>query len=97
VSYSLSAGAEADLAEAVAFYRERASDAIARAFLEEFVRAARVVEANPGLGTPTLNGRRIFPLRRFPFSLIYRTVGGELRISVVAHQQRKPGFWKSRG
>ena len=96
MSFILSQEAQADLAEAVSFYKERASATVANAFLTEFERAANLIGASPELGTPTARGRRIFPLRRFPYSLIYAVVGPDVRISVVAHQRRKPRFWATR-
>ncbi|MGE0557253.1 MAG: hypothetical protein AB7E73_02165 [Burkholderiales bacterium] len=35
-------------------------------------------------------------LPRFPFSLIYSVTADTLRIEVVAHQSRLPGYWKTR-
>ena len=37
-----------EITEATAFYKERASIAVARAFLSEFVRAACLIDENPG-------------------------------------------------
>ena len=96
MTYFLSPEAEQELTEAAAFYVERASQAVAKAFLAEFVRAAVLLESNPGLGSPSLNGRRIFPLHRFPYSLIYRAADEGIRISAVAHQSRRPAYWKAR-
>jgi plasmid stabilization system protein ParE len=96
VSYFLSVEAEQELAEALAFYSERASASVARAFLAEFTRAAQVIDSNPNLGTLTARGRRMFPLHRFPYSLIYRVEDAGIRISVVAHQRRRPGYWRHR-
>jgi plasmid stabilization system protein ParE len=61
VTYFLSTEAERELAEAIAFYSERASTSVASAFLAEFARAARLLDANPGLGTPTSQGDASFP------------------------------------
>jgi plasmid stabilization system protein ParE len=96
VSWKLSPAAEADLADALSFYKERASAAVATAFLTDFTRAASLLDSQPGLGTPMAGGRRVFPMRRFPYSLIYRVSGHDVLIAVVAHQHRKPGFWASR-
>jgi hypothetical protein len=46
VRYFLSPEAEEELAEAVAFYSERASETVASAFLSEFTRVARLVAIN---------------------------------------------------
>ena len=96
MNYFLSSEAEEELAEAIAFYRERASISVAIAFLAEFTRAARLIAANPGLGTRTSRERRLFPLHRFPYSLVYRAEDEGIRIGAVAHHSRRPGYWHSR-
>ena len=96
MSYFLSAEAEEELAEAVTFYAEQASTAIAIAFLAEFTRAARLVAQNPGLGTRISRGRRLFPLHRFPYSIVSRAEDDGVRIGAVAHHSRRPGFWRTR-
>jgi len=93
VTYSLHPEAAAELEEALEFYREQGGIGLARAFLAEFERVAVLLVSNPGFGTPTTGGRRSFPLRRFPYSLIYRSTGTDLRILVIGHQHRRPGYW----
>jgi hypothetical protein len=39
--------------------------------------------------------RRV-PVRRFPFFVIYRERDEDLQIIAVAHQSRRPGYWRSR-
>ena len=96
VSWSLSPEAEEELDQAAAYYRDQAGAAIAGAFLDEVERAARLIVEHRGLGTPALRGRRLMPLRRIPFSLLYRVEGDAIRISAVAHHGRRPGYWRSR-
>ena len=96
VSYFLSQEAEEELTEASVFYKEQASTSVANAFLSEFTRAARLVAENPGLGKPTSRGRRLFPLHRFPYSLVYLTEDEGVRIGAVAHHSRRPGYWRAR-
>lgn len=96
MNFFLAREAEEELAQAVAFYNSRASTAVAHAFLVEFTRAARLVAANPGLGTPTTRERRLFPLHRFPYSLVYRVDDEGVRIGAVAHHSRRPGYWRGR-
>ena len=96
MSYFLSPEAEEELAEALTFYSEQASTSVANAFLSEFIRSAGLIAANSGLGTPTSRGRRLFPLHRFPYSLVYRAEGEDVKISVIAHQSRRPGYWRAR-
>lgn len=62
-------------------------------FLAEFERVATLLASNHGFGTPTTGLRRSFPLRHFPYSLIYSSTGEDIRILVVGHQHRRPGYW----
>ena len=39
---------------------------------------------------------RRFPLRKFPFFLIYRERGDYLQIIALAHTSRKPNYWRAR-
>jgi toxin ParE1/3/4 len=43
-----------------------------------------------------LYGTRRFVLHRFPFSVVYLDEADELNIVAVAHNKRKPGYWKAR-
>jgi plasmid stabilization system protein ParE len=96
VTYSLHPGAEQDIADALDFYLEQAGLMVARRFLDEFDRAARLLVTHPGFGTPTTKGRRVYPLRVFPYSVVYRSLASGIRIIVVRHQHRKPGYGNAR-
>ena len=88
--------ASEDLAEAVRFYKSEAGAGLARRFLTEFERVAKLLEQYPGLGTPTADGRNVHPLTDFPYSVIYRREDSGLRILVVRHQSRDPEYGESR-
>jgi toxin ParE1/3/4 len=96
VKYSLHPDAEKELIDAFNFYKERAGDALARAFLAEFERVAELVAANPLYGTSLSGEHRCYPLRRFPYSLVYHVISEEVRVLVVGHQHRRPGYWRNR-
>ncbi len=96
MSYTLHPGAEQDIEEALDFYTEQAGLAVAERFLEEFGRVVELLQVHPGLGTPTTMGRQIFPLRIFPYSVVYRDQGNSIRIVIVRHQRKKPAFGMSR-
>ena len=96
MSYSLHRGAEQDLADAVRFYRQEAGRAVAARFLDEFERVAKLLVENSGLGTPTSEQRRWFPLHGFPYSVIYRPLDVGIRILVVRHQNREPEYGEHR-
>ena len=69
MTYSLHRGAELDLAEATRFYRREGGRAVAARFLDEFERIAELLVEHPGIGTPTGDERRWFPLTGFPYSV----------------------------
>ena len=96
MTYSLHPEAASELEDAFNFYREQGGLRLAQAFLAEFERVATLLVSNPDFGTPSSGSRRSFPLRRFPYSLIYRALSGDIRILVVGHQHRKPGYWRER-
>jgi plasmid stabilization system protein ParE len=74
------------------FYSEHAGPAVAARFLEEFERIAKLLVEHLDLGTPTTRGRRPFPLKVFPRSVVYRNLESSIRILIVRHQHRKPGY-----
>ena len=96
MSYTLHRGAELDLAEAARFYRKEGGARLSRRFLDEFERVAELLDEYPKFGTPTEDERRSYPLQVFPYSLIYRPVGGDVRILVVRHQNRDPEYGNER-
>jgi plasmid stabilization system protein ParE len=96
VTRSIHRSAAEDLAQATRFYKQEAGAGLARRFLAEFERIARLLEEYPELGTPTADQRRSFLLADFPYSVIYRRDSGGIRILVVRHQSRDPGFGEGR-
>jgi toxin ParE1/3/4 len=89
VNYVLTPQAETELLEAATFYAQNVSMAVAENFL-----ATRLIAEFPGIGTPSVNRRRLFPIGRFPLSLLYRVEANEVRISAIAHHSRGPGYWR---
>lgn len=87
---------ESDLTDAFRYYQSEAGRGVAGRFLNEFERVILLLEANPGLGAPTAEGRRSFPFSGFPYSLIYRETAIGIRVLVVRHQQRSPAFGHER-
>jgi plasmid stabilization system protein ParE len=88
MNYTLHPGAERDLDEACRRYQQTASGLVVVRFLDEFERVARMLAAEPGLGTPAGDARKSFPMHRFPYSLIYRATDVGIRVLVLRHQHR---------
>ena len=95
MTYSLDPRAEQGIADVLDFYTEQAGLPVAQRLLDEFERVARLV-TNPGFGTPTTKGRRVFPLRVFPYLVVYRSREVGIRIVVVRHQHRRPNHGGAR-
>ena len=84
-----------ELIEAAAYY-ERQVLGLGERFEAEIRRATDLLLAQPGIGIRADPYLRKFILTRFPFTLYYSVTGDVLRIEAVAHQYRRPGYWKSR-
>lgn len=85
-----------ELRETAKFYSERADQALGLAFIAEFERALNLLSINPELGAIWRGTARRFPLRRFPYNLVYQIKPDELRVIALAHQRRRPNYWKNR-
>jgi toxin ParE1/3/4 len=64
--------------------------------LDEVERVVALLCEFPDLGERLDDKRRRFPLRRFPFGIIFRVDGETLRILAVAHRRQRPGYWRKR-
>ncbi|MBJ7309831.1 type II toxin-antitoxin system RelE/ParE family toxin [Rugamonas sp. CCM 8940] len=78
------------------FYVQQAGPIVAERFLNEFERVATFLAEHPAYGTPTTKGRRVFPLRVFPYSVVYRSLDASIGIIVVRHQRKKPTYGSGR-
>ncbi|WP_141289826.1 type II toxin-antitoxin system RelE/ParE family toxin [Ideonella azotifigens] len=96
MTYVLTPEAEAELSDAASFCRRQFGAFAAENFLATFEAKACLIAEFPGVGTATSKGRYLFPIGRYPFSMLYRVEGGAVRISAVAHHGRRPGYWRKR-
>ena len=92
---SISPETERELIDGALFYAEQAKTELGLAFIVEFERALEILREHPNLGAPWRAKTRRFPLRRFPYSVLYVVEGLELRVIALAHQRRRPGYWSS--
>ena len=93
---TLHPGAERDLLEAAAFYEREGSAVLAARFVAEFKRMSSLLAEQPEIGSPRSRGRRGFAMSVFPYTLVYKVLGEELKILVVKHDSRRPGYGGSR-
>jgi toxin ParE1/3/4 len=89
---TLHPAAEDDIHQAAAFYEREGTPLVAARFVAEFKRLATLVSEHPDIGSPRSNGRRGFSMNVFPYTVIYRASDGEIKILVVKHNSKRPGF-----
>ncbi len=88
-------GAAQELREAVRYY-ERQVAGLGNAFIAEVERTTALILDNPSIGAVTWQHYRQMLVRRFPFTVVYGTREGMLYVIAVAHQHRRPHYWKAR-
>lgn len=86
--------AQRELLEATAWYLTEGGPAVAGQFEWAVDRALRLLAFMPRLGSPMDQGLRAWPLKHFPYTLVYRVQVDVLTILAVAHQSREPGYWR---
>lgn len=94
--YSFHDQPTSDIAAEQDYYFQHAGAQVAARFVNELDRVIQLWMATPGFGKPIARQRRIFPLKGFPYSLVYRVDGDELRVLIVRHQRQRPGFASGR-
>jgi len=87
--------AEDELNEAAAYYAQ-ARPGLGDAFVAEVQNAVDALAAAPLVGTQIENQVRWWLVRRFPFSVLYRVRTDHIRILAIAHQKRRPFYWRGR-
>ena len=93
---SVSLEAERELIDGALFYAREANAELGLAFIAEFERSLSVLCSYPRLGPVRRGTTRRIPLRRFPYTIIYQIKPEEVRVIALAHQSRRPGYWRSR-
>ncbi|MDR3569546.1 MAG: type II toxin-antitoxin system RelE/ParE family toxin [Syntrophobacteraceae bacterium] len=83
-------------AEEARSWYEKNLPGLGMAFIDEVQMAVNSIIDNPDMWPPFGYGTRRFFLRRFPFSVVYRHDATKIQIVAVAHQRRRPGYWKER-
>ena len=87
--------AELELIEAAVHY-ELQVPGLGERFEAEVRRVTDLLLEHPEIGQPVDPDLRQLVLTRFPFTLFYSATSEVLRVEVVAHQSRLPGYWRSR-
>jgi plasmid stabilization system protein ParE len=95
VKVRTSSAAESEITESLQFYFEESSDA-ASDFMAELDEASELIGQQPTLYPVYYEDVRVKQLDRFPFSIYFSIGDDDVYILSVAHNSRKPDFWKRR-
>jgi len=88
--------ADSEVKEAALYYEDRAPD-LGLAFLGEIEKTLRRILANPMTYQAVGGDVHQAPVARFPYSVLYAIEPDErVRVIAVAHQKRRPGYWRKR-
>ena len=91
--------ARTELRNAAAWYAER-SPRLGRDFVTEVRRTLEMIEAFPGMGAPVPyvaeSDTRRFPIRRFPYQVVYVELEDRLEVIAIAGDSQRPGYWTAR-
>ena len=87
--------AETEFNEAAAFYESKVSH-LKEAFIEEVERCITIIRQRPEAAAPLGKLLRKINLRRFPYSIVFHHGADGLLILAIAHQSRRPGYWRAR-
>ena len=95
IGYRFLTPADEELTEASGFY-EAAAPGLGHAFMDEVQRVVDVLREHPGFGARLDQVLRRAVLQRFPFSIIYAFEKSGIVVVAVAHQKRRPSYWRNR-
>ncbi len=95
IPYEFHYEAEDELGESAVFYESRVVG-LGESFTSEVQRAVNMIRDHPDLGSSLGAKVRRVLVRRFPYSVLYRHEAGRIFILAVAHQHRRPGYWRHR-
>jgi plasmid stabilization system protein ParE len=84
-----------EIAQHKSWYEQR-SEVAAQGFLLELERAINAVAESPERWPIAKRAERRYVFPRYPFALLYRVHADHVYITAVAHQSRRPGYWRHR-
>jgi toxin ParE1/3/4 len=92
---SFHAMAEQELNDAASYYNAL-RPGLGQAFLDEVERAVTQILAYPEAAPLVNRIVRKKLVRRFPYSVMYSIRPEDIRILAIAHQKRRPFYWRGR-
>ncbi len=96
MNYYFHPAAEAEHLESVAYYESK-RPGLGASYLDEF---ESIIE--PVCETPHRHPIEMQPdvrhirMKRFPFTILFREISGDVQVLAVAHNRRRPRYWLGR-
>jgi toxin ParE1/3/4 len=87
--------AHQEMIESARFYEEK-SVGLGADFLAAVENTTRRIEQNPEAGPIERANIRKRLVSGFPFTILYEVQLDAIFLAAVMHQQRRPGYWKTR-
>jgi toxin ParE1/3/4 len=88
--------ADAELLEAMEWYDDKRFG-LGLQLLEETRDAILAIRKNPNIGARYGDAdRRFYRLKRFPYVVYFEDMTDYVWIAAIAHERRRPGYWKRR-
>ena len=89
--------AEEEMNFSAQYYNQQAPG-LGLGFLDEIEKSLLLIEESPERWPAYEKNIHKYNFRRFPFSIyyVYEKDEDKIIINAVAHQKRKPGYWKER-
>lgn len=87
--------AHQEMIESARFYEEK-SGGLGADFLTAVENTTRRIEQNPEAGPIERANIRKRLVSGFPFTILYEIQLDRIFLAAVMHQQRRPGYWKTR-
>lgn len=92
---NLHVAAERELSEAFEYFEEQ-SPYRGVLFLDAFATAAERLLQYPRAGRRLRGGVRRWVMANWRYSILYSIEPGGIYLIAIAHQSRRPGYWKGR-
>ncbi len=87
--------AELEFIKELAYY-SKARPGSAAKFEASVEAAAQMAMRHPQGGAPSYRETRVFRIKGFPFSLVYRASAQEVLVVAIAPHRKKPNYWAAR-
>ena len=84
-----------ELGDAIAYYRAISRE-LSDQFRDEAERGVARISELPDAWPPMGQGLRRYLMSRFPYGVVFRAQGSEIKIYAVMHLKRRPGYWRKR-